>query len=394
MGFEQGAQGNNCPFALFDATEKEVRVVVTKVESPKDSAQADLIGWVGGTVLDGNKQPIAGAIVSLYTGEESCVFEDTRTVTDTAGHFRLENLKCRKLAEGQSFQNEPEIVEQCYTEATQPPTVYAPVGVMVSAEGYSMTLSPIRIGTEREIVLVGKGDFKGRVVDKETDQPIPQFDLFCLEANKQYKKRIVSETGEFTLNGYVIEVTVSAEGYQEERVDLYRRALVEGVDNKELVIALKKGVPLQGYVVDEQTRAPLENVLVGCSSGFGESYRVYYFDEQHLDAEQVGYTNAEGYFDLNATFSRGGLAFYRSDREKLWVSLEDVERYRETDTGRLVFPLKPLAPSGSMEIIWLNRGVPAPAAWNERIGIQIITGVHENGYLYLAKLDDYSFQYE
>ncbi|HPS03480.1 MAG TPA: carboxypeptidase-like regulatory domain-containing protein, partial [Candidatus Sumerlaeota bacterium] len=102
----------------------------------------------------------------------------------------------------------------------------------------------------------------------------------------------------------------------------------------------------------------------------------------------------EGYFDLNATFSRGGLAFYRSDREKLWVSLEDVEHYRETDSGRLVFPLKPTAPSGSMEIIWQNRGVPAPAAWNERIGIQIITGVHENGYLYLAKLDDYSFQYE
>ncbi|HPS03345.1 MAG TPA: carboxypeptidase-like regulatory domain-containing protein, partial [Candidatus Sumerlaeota bacterium] len=173
VGFEQGAQGKNRPFALFDANEKEVRVVVTRVESPKNSAQADLIGWVGGTVVDENKQPVAGAVISLYTAQESCVFEDARTVTDTSGHFRLENLKCRKLAEGQSLQNDPEMMEYSYTEATQPPTVYAPVGVMVSAEGYSMTISPIRIGTEREIILAGKGDFKGRVVDKETDQPIP-----------------------------------------------------------------------------------------------------------------------------------------------------------------------------------------------------------------------------
>jgi hypothetical protein len=392
VGREKKTQGPDCGFSLFDGHEKEVRVVVTKLA--KDSEQADLIGWIGGTVVDENNQPVAGATVLATPYFEGHRPEAIKTLTDASGYFRLENLKCWKIQEGCPPKNQPELAELCYTEPTQPPRFYLPIPVIVSTESYRVTNTRIQIGTEKQIVLTRQSDYKGRVLDKETEQPIPQFDILCVELNQQYRKRIFSETGEFTLNGQVVAIGVSAESYQEEAVELFQSEIKPGTENKDLVVYLKKGAPLQGYVVDEQTRTPLENVLVGCGSQYKDSFTAHYFNEKFIDEGYAEYTNAEGCFEVSATYNQGGLIFYRSDREKLWVSVDNLEPYREANTGRLVFPLKPAEPCGSTEVIWLNRGAPAPPAWKERIHLQKVIGPSNTPDIsYLAEIKNPSFSY-
>ncbi len=391
---EKKSQGPDCGFSLFDGHEKEVRVVVTKLA--KDSEQADLIGWIGGTVVDEENRPMAGATVLATLYFEGHRPEVIKTLTDASGYFRLENLKCWKIPEGCPPKNQPELADLCYTEPIQPPRFYLPIPVIVSTESYRVVIARIQIGTEKQIVLTRQGDYKGRVLDKETEQPISQFDILCVELNQQYRKRIFSETGEFTLSGQVVAIEVSAEGYQEETVELFKSEIKPGTENKDLVVYLKKGAPLQGYVVDEQTRTPLENVLVGCGSRYKDSFTAHYFNEKFIDEGYAGYTNAEGYFEVGATYNQGGLVFYRSDREKLCVSVENLEPYREAETGRLAFPLKPAEPCGSTEVIWLNRGVPAPPAWKERIHLQKIIGTRNTPYLSflnLAEIENPSFSY-
>ncbi len=348
-----------CNFALNDGPdEKEVCVTVWKRYAGETSnLYSTRQGWISGTVVNEANEPVAGAIVTTRNlSAYSSALKTVSVVTDDSGHFRFENLEMRSTG-SKERPRDPLVADLVISEGIFESVYYFPVAVETHADGYQPMISLIQADTEDRIVLSGKVEVTGRVLDKETRAPITKFEIACYEPNNRAtRRRIISEAGEFTIDALVEEFSVSAEGYLEQTHRMSR-------DKEEnLTLFLEKSFPLEGIVVDASTRVPLENVCVGNSRSFGEKpFSAFLFEDNNTNADTLDFTNAQGVFRFDAPFTEGGLVFIREDLEKLWVKTADIEKYRDTKTGKLVFPMNPQPAPGSFVVDWFTtENSPAP----------------------------------
>lgn len=360
---ENRSPGGRSRFFLLEGQEKDVTFVVMKEVFPRSFNRISFFpcqpGWVTGRILDPSNRPVAGATIESFLGP--------KTLTDSNGAFRLENLRFEKVS-----REERERSDNTLQREDQ---LYVPRELSIRAKGYLPTRVYCQFGTDRQVILCPSDGKKGQVLDKETNQPIRLFDLVYQEHHRdeeedpvrRIRKRCLSETGGFALPDQAQNIKVLADGYTPEEIHDSN----DESENRNLQVSMKRGESLKGRVVDEKTGEPLRDVLVGYSKGFTEKgfMEASLFDETRLNAEYVEVTNVEGEFDFKRVFGgKGGLAFFRADLEEQRVPLELAERYQNRNTGKLVIPMNPVPPCGSLVLEWFDDGVPAPCPGEERTG--------------------------
>ncbi|MBL7648874.1 MAG: sigma-70 family RNA polymerase sigma factor [Candidatus Hydrogenedentes bacterium] len=210
------------------------------IEIPPPPPMAE-VGFVSGVVVNADGEPIRDVTVSVTGGKSRGI-----AATNPNGNFRINVSK-------------------------PVPTIQAGrmskyVTLSCSMPGYvSRTVDSVRLGTsDVQVILMRPALLSGRVVDAETDAPIPEFSLRLdgpgpmrnpdtgMPINSVWQD-FESVSGEFQIEGQygAGKLDVIASGYLGSSVatGLYQGEASEGV-----VIALEPGGQVGGVVYDERTR--------------------------------------------------------------------------------------------------------------------------------------------
>ena len=206
--------------------EKEVRVAVSRGQKPVDLTLGEG-AEVSGVVRYDDEAPAANVSVSTGAG-------DTRTAED--GSFSIRGVEPGPAA----------------------------LHVLHPVHGIHVPAAPVTAPATDVVVTIPRpGEVRGRVIDRETGEPVTAFRVAIgsvtrdgtrtgISSHGPPWKSFVSEDGTFILSNVppgAVEVLAAADGYivgREERVPVESGETVSGVD-----VALERGVRFAGRVVSE-----------------------------------------------------------------------------------------------------------------------------------------------
>ena len=203
-------------------------------------------------VFAADEEPVLEAIVRVYLDDGDKDYTMIIEKTDGLGLARLSRVPSREVT------------------------------VLVQRKGYFTRYVPVPEGAETlRVQLQRSGVVRGRVVDAETGQPIPSFQVRLVRAEVQpgeeamarvpsgSRRRFHSSTGVWQIDeglevGKWVGAVVSAQGYVDEA---NLRLLVQELDADEVtVFALSSGKTLRGVVVPARGGAPIEDAKVSWAS--------------------------------------------------------------------------------------------------------------------------------
>ncbi len=358
--------------------EKTVEVELTVVEgwqgdsTPHNERGQEFLP-VQGTVVDEAGQAVPNALV---TASSYCC--RARTLTDSDGRFSiekacvsvfpsnvsplpdLETLRKQKPDYERWIDLEKKefyVAREGYKadDGTLQPYYAAPAKLGVEADGYtSISDLPAAVGREARIVLQdkSKGEASGRVLDKETKEPVREYVIRYRHRNTpQIEKPIYSKEGRFTLTGLSDDrrsfFVIEAEGYVQERIPPIKPGM------KDLEILLEPQKPLEGLVVDGETQNPISDVEIRYLPGNDDLLKSYIgdgFDFSTLSSLVSQVTDSQGAFSLKPSYKEGGLLLLPKDRNygtRLVLNAER-ETLRNPESGKIVIPLNKSAGSVSL----------------------------------------------
>ena len=282
--------------------------------------------WLEGVVVDAEDVPVENVWVNYYYGGspfspvEKGVNDKHRAKTDAEGGFRLEQLPGSSVA-----------------LSLNPPGRRD--GKYVRTE-----FDNIEVDQELRLTLLEAGTISGRVVDKETGEPVRAFKIELSGDVKKSNRSFNSPEGRFALNGLLREVeynlTVESVGYASQKVgDMI--ALPEG-EADELEIELLKKHALEGFVVDYKDETPVSGgrIAFGDWDGTMIEWDFQWIDKgSSLVNAQKTTTLADGEF----RFLEGaeGTFFIHADGYRRMVLEPDQRGQYLTKDGRLRIPLEP-----------------------------------------------------
>lgn len=315
--------------------------------------------WIAGVVVDPEGKPVEGASVridspdpqrqlayhgvvrasvppSLQEETGAAVVTQDVTPTDSEGKFRFENI---------------------------PETEVALLGGTREGEGFHFITA---VDREVRIVLESAGAVCGRVLDRETGEPIPAFTVAVAHHNTRpgnrggWPEKFASEEGRFEFRSLPRSGTFSlqamAEGYEPE----YREGIAAQVPDEaaEEVFALspRRG-EVVGRVVDAAAGTPLPGVTVFLAH---VRYLYPFLDWKSLPGESMlDYrkilTDAEGWFRFDEGEDKGVLLLKAGTYAPSVVLPERRNALVDGETG---FLRVPLSSGGSVEGIVLENRVP------------------------------------
>jgi len=270
--------------------------------------------WLSGTVVDPEDNPISGAKLSIYFPREDME-------SDEEGRFRFESLPNKEIM------------------------------VFVSADGYRTSMAEGRmrkfhVDQDVRIVLepktLGEGVIRGRVLAKETGEPVESFWIQRGSANRMMgqegtKEAYSSPDGRFEIRGLDlpsgkrgVQFTVEAPGFASKSLG--------GVQPKpeneaeEIVVELERLGELRGIVVDSRRR-PIEGAHVTYRREAPED-----FNWATTDQSPHRWTDENGAFSFAEQRRSGAFAVRASGFARTVLHLENCEKDEE---GSLVIALQP-----------------------------------------------------
>lgn len=268
--------------------------------------------WLSGRVIDDAGKPLGGvqihAMPSRHLLNEAVAYPAVmrEALTDEEGRFRLEDLAGPRVAlHLRAADARPSLDEE------------------------------FDVDREVEIDFPGYGQIRGVVVDEETEAAVTSFNIKLSGVSLESGRVSLGETftandGRFVLKGLEArarhQLFVQAEGYL--------TAVVEGVvpaESEEVRIALTKGRPVDGVVVDAATSEPLGGVTV--YHGAPESLHQIMAREgkwidgilMHLQIQKT-VSGADGSFHLREG-EPAALLVRAAGRQRLLVSAGERPRY-------------------------------------------------------------------
>jgi len=229
-----------------------------------------------------------------------------------------------------------------------------------SADGFAIDF--IRLMVNRKLENACKGDIQGRVLEKDTDQP-----LAGAKVSLSNKRRVITKSnGEFVLReiptGYEI-LSASLDGYAD---GLVAADIGQGEMNPEVIIYLEKGKNMAQFdnqkitvgetvnlknIMFDQGKADLKNE----STIELEKIAAFLMTNMNAEIELSGHTSSEGEPNYNRS-----LSYQRVKACKDYILMKGI------DTGRIIAvgygPDRPAAPNDTE----LNR------AKNRRVEMRLV----------------------
>jgi hypothetical protein len=364
-----GRPGQTRELKTFFEAEEGKTVEVTLEVSPRlsedESHDARWRDWqtVEGEVVDTDGKPIPGALITAST--VCCL---AQTATNATGQFRLENA-CVAIypAEETSLPDLEKMSKRYYPvqyhegidldmkdlyvpeerhlapDGTAQPCYIGPARLRVEAEGYCLVLSVLAgVGKKTRIVLQNKsaGQITGQVLDKETRQPISDYQVTYAHLSEFYStfQRIFSKEGRFTLYGIAdgdSEVMVTTDGYAQQLKE------VKVGDSRNLEFLMERIKTHEGVVRDGTTRQPIEGVEVRFIEIGNPSVMVtngIVLEEYPVAVSTI--TNGQGSFSLKQPYQSGCLLFIKTGYKTGVISLESLDQYRDAESGKIAVELE------------------------------------------------------
>ncbi|HPS03054.1 MAG TPA: carboxypeptidase-like regulatory domain-containing protein, partial [Candidatus Sumerlaeota bacterium] len=243
---------------------------------------------------------------------------------------------------GEGYEAEDGSVQPYYT---------APVILQIEAEGYCPVYDfPLAVGNEAHIVLPdkNKGEIKGRVLEQGTNIPIPEYRIqYGYQGNHVAEKMIYAKDGDFILTGLAsdksYDLSFEAEGF-------VSKSIGSKTGSKDVEVFLERSTPLDGIVVEEGTKEPIEAVEVRLLPGNDQNMK--YYVEERWDLTELSYretdiTDPRGSFSLTPSCDQNILLFLPHNRnyETRYILNADREKLLDAQSGKLVIPLSKRAGS-------------------------------------------------
>jgi hypothetical protein len=322
---------------------------------------------IEGTLVNEAGEPLVGA---LLTATSKCCLSSG--ATDASGHFRIENACVEvfpsspdtplpDLAEMKRIgDSRSEPIDLAHPEYYVPregwmtgngdsaPYYAGPATLQIKAEGY-VPLKDYRVPVEpaARIVLKEKADgvLKVCVLSAETKKPVLDYWIQrhrFPEVVETGRQRVCSRDGEIVLRnlipGATYRIFVTADGYVWKDTD--KKVETNEEENRvEILLDSVKGV--DGLVVDAKTREPLSGVEIRYVS------RMDRIDEQLDFSTGTGaiistdkqVTDSRGEFHVTLNSPIGGLIFIPKKDSQLLIPLDEIEQYRDAESGKIVVPL-------------------------------------------------------
>jgi len=270
-------------------------------------------------------QRIAGRVIDVYTGEpvkDAVVFCNSWHKDEPERLSDEEKLLRSIFGEGAGEPNFPGVLErQVPTDADgkfcMEDLPDAPLQIYVFPKGYTEVRDKIIDAGRMDLTLeVQKAGFiAGKVVDAETQKPIPQFTLRIHAPRRKQENDIApgglwvrwsregcvftSGTGEFigpALNpDSVVDIAVTAEGYAPKLIE---RAQVKQEPEK-LLIKLDKAKTITGVVIDANTGKPIYEVVVRHFNDiFPLRFPCHRYRWKGMRGGEVSYSKSDGSFTI------------------------------------------------------------------------------------------------
>jgi OmpA-OmpF porin, OOP family len=223
-----------------------------------------------------------------------------------------------------------------------------------AADGFAIDF--IRLLVNRKMENTCKGDIRGKVLEKDTDQPIPRAKVWANE-----KKTTANSVGGFVLRsiptGYEM-ISASSSGYAD---GLSAADIGEGDTNPEVIIYLEKGkseAQFDNKKIAVGETIHLENIMFNLGKADLK-------DESNLELDKVVAflkVNQNAEIELSGhTSSEGETSFNRSLSYKRVKACKDYILLKGIDAGRIIAigfgPDRPVAPNDTEENRAKNRRV-------------------------------------
>ncbi len=290
--------------------------------SQERPAQVDFVlrpgHWLAGVVVDEKGRPLGDIRIVMTAGVNNSLPNALQT-TNAAGRFRAEDL---------------------------------PAGLIHLQIGGRDILGQYRtvpVDKEARIVIEPTGAIRGRVLDRETGRPVEAFTIRCggnyLDASFQASGQVFSDPeGKFELTGLKqgdrYDLLIESRGYASHTERTVTAAAVDAAG--ETAIALARGTPLRGVLLDAASGRPIAGAVVVYGKPHDDSYVFW----NHLSDPGANgniqtlartTTAADGRFELNV--EDAGQMLWIASRNHKGMILAQAERQTYLRDGELVIPV-------------------------------------------------------
>ncbi|MCX7046311.1 MAG: carboxypeptidase-like regulatory domain-containing protein [Candidatus Sumerlaeota bacterium] len=315
--------------------------------------------WIGGTVVNGKGEPLAGLQVGVNvqntSGEDDIVVmrqpQARELRTNAEGKFRQEDLPKRIIM------------------------------VSISGKGWSNYNKEIPLDQETRIVMKERGVIKGRVVEAAGEAPVKFFTAMPLDGSygpfgDQAGIQFHANDGAFILydlqqdQKYTIQV--QARGYSPARQgDLTAAAEAEALS---VLFKLSKTVETKGVVFDAADQKPIAGAEVQLfenmdGSEFGGRSFMRHSWGGDAENENMTRTDKNGAFTIQEAENAGFLLVRAENYASLSIAPDDRSQYGEAHSLRIG-----LKRGGAIRGTITSDGKPAP-----NVSVSVIRSYNDSG---------------